>query len=69
MMEVGVANPSAQGQATIRTATEFRSANVNAGSGPNANHKPKVSMAIPMTMGTKTAATRSTNLATGGLDP
>ena len=53
MIEVGVASPSAHGQAMIRTATVLSSARLNAGSGPKANQTTNVSAARPSTAGTK----------------
>jgi hypothetical protein len=55
MIEVGVANPIAHGQAMISTATMFSNARVNAGSGPNAHQIPNVARATAITTGTKTA--------------
>src|SRR5437867_11318293 len=69
IIEVGVANPSAHGQAMISTATKFSSALVKAGAGPNASQRPNVSAARAMTIGTKNAATWSTSRAMGGFDP
>ena len=53
MIDVGVASPSAHGQAIRSTATVFRSARTNAGSGPQTNHATKVTMPITITAGTK----------------
>ena len=69
MIAVGVARPSAQGQATISTVTALISANVSAGAGPNAHHSASVSSATPITTGTKTAATRSTSAWIGAFEP
>ena len=65
MMAVGVASPSAHGQAMTSTAT----ARITAPSTPSpASHQPaKVSSASPSTTGTNTAATRSTSRCTGAL--
>jgi hypothetical protein len=52
MMEVGVANPIAQGQAIIRTETPATNAIVTAGSGPNKNHAKTLSAEKNMTAGT-----------------
>ncbi len=60
MMAVGVASPSAQGQAMMSTATKLVSASgsrVAAGAKPN--HIPNVMMAKMITVGTNTALTRS----------
>ncbi len=54
---VGVARPSAQGQAMINTATAAVKASV-AGC-PRASQTPRVTSAIPITTGTNTAETRS----------
>jgi hypothetical protein len=53
MMEVGVASPSAHGQAMISTATALSRARLNDGCGPKANQTMKVSAAMPRTTGTK----------------
>ena len=53
MIAVGVASPSAQGQATISTAIAAVSACVSRGSGPTTSHPTNVSAAIPSTAGTK----------------
>ncbi len=50
---VGVANPRAQGQAIIITATKVKRAKVKGGNGPKLNHMTKVAMAIEITIGTK----------------
>ena len=65
MMAVGVASPSAQGQAITSTAT----ARMMAVSSPTpASHQPtKVSSAMPSTAGTNTALTWSTSRCTGAL--
>ncbi len=69
MIAVGVARPRAQGQAMIRTATKFSIAKRNAGRGPTASQTRKVRTAIPITVGTKTPATRSANRWIGALEP
>ena len=51
MMAVGVASPSAQGQAMVRTATKTVSA--KAGGRPARSQTPALTTAIPKTMGTK----------------
>ncbi len=53
MTAVGVANPRAQGQAIIITATKVKRAKVNAGNGPKLNQMTNVAMAIEITIGTK----------------
>ncbi len=62
---VGVASPSAHGHAMI--STETAAANANAGSEPVASQKPSVATAIAITIGTKTAETRSASRCTGAL--
>ncbi len=69
MIAVGVASPSAHGQAMIRTATKFSMANRNAGCGPTAHQTANVSTAIPITVGTKMPATRSASRWMGALEP
>jgi len=64
---VGVARPSAQGQAITSTATPLTSA--GASSPPSHHHSPKVASAIATTVGTKTAAMRSARRCTAGLPP
>ncbi len=67
MMAVGVARPSAQGQAMTRTATMRIMAGTNS---PVAAHQIiKVINAMPMTAGTKTDATRSASAWIGALVP
>jgi hypothetical protein len=56
---IGVASPSAQGQAMIKTATAFAMAYASEGSGPSHNHSPKVTAAATSTAGTNQAATLS----------
>ena len=53
MTDRGVARPSAQGQAMIRTATAVTIAEVKAGCVPKMNQATKVQIAIPITAGTK----------------
>jgi hypothetical protein len=69
MIEVGVARPIAQGQAMINTATALTSASVSAGAGPTITQTRKVSIAIPITTGTKYRVTRSTRAWIGSLEP
>ena len=59
MIAVGVASPRAHGHATMRTATKFKRATVNVPSGTATYHPTNVIKAIAITVGTKTAATRS----------
>ena len=65
---VGVANPSAQGQATIKTDIKKVSA-LASGSPAKKNQQPNVSTATPITMGTKTLVTWSANVWIGAFDP
>ena len=66
MMAVGVASPSAHGQAMTSTATARMMA--TSSPAPPSHHQPtKVSSAMPSTTGTNTAATRSTSRCTGAL--
>ena len=67
MIAVGVANPSAQGQAMMRTATKFMTAKLSRGSGPNASQTPNVSTATPTTAGTNHKANLSAWRWTGAL--
>jgi len=53
MMDMGVASPSAQGQAMISTATALITAWAMAGSGPHRLQTMKVMMAMTTTAGTK----------------
>ena len=53
MIAVGVARPSAQGQAMMSTAIAAASANVSRGSGPNTSQPPNVRAATTSTAGTK----------------
>jgi hypothetical protein len=59
MMDIGVAKPSAHGQAMIRTATAAMSAYEKAGAGPHPSQATKVSAAMSSTVGTNQVATRS----------
>ena len=52
MIDIGVAKPSAQGQAMISTATALRRPNPIAGDGPNSDHATKASTATKTTAGT-----------------
>ncbi len=63
----GVASPIAQGQEITRTETAIF--NANSASLPARIHPAQARNAITMTIGTKTAATRSATLATGALVP
>ena len=59
---VGVARPSAQGQAMISTDTNATVAKMTAracGSGPTSNHTTNAAIASAITIGTNTPATRS----------
>ena len=69
MIAVGVARPSAQGQAMINTATALRIANVSAGCGPKAHHTAKVAAATTKTAGTKTAEIESASRWIGAFEP
>src|SRR5215204_22061 len=69
MIDVGVARPIEHGQAMIRTATVFRSANVSVGSGPNRNQTKNVTAATPITAGTNTALILSARRWIGAFDP
>ncbi len=62
---VGVASPSAHGQAMISTATAAE--NANAAPAPAPSQKPSVATAIAITIGTKTPETRSARRCTGAL--
>ena len=59
MMDMGVARPSAHGQAMMRTATALTRACASRGSGPIAAQIAKVAAATAMTAGTKTPAATS----------
>ena len=56
---VGVASPSAQGQAMMSTVTSATVANTRAGSGPTSNQSTNAAIARARTTGTNTPATRS----------
>jgi len=60
MIDVGVANPMAQGHATIKTDTAATKATPSAGSVPKKNQPIKVAIAISSTIGTNTLLIRST---------
>ena len=53
MIDIGVANPSAHGQAIIKTATALTMACANLGSGPQIPHAASVVSAANITAGTK----------------
>ena len=59
MIDIGVASPSAQGQAMISTATALTSAWLIAGSGPHIDQTAKVTIAVSTTAGTNHAETLS----------
>ena len=59
MIDIGVARPSAQGQAMISTVTAATSAKVKRGSGPNTIQAANASKAAAITAGTNQPATRS----------
>ncbi len=59
MIDMGVAKPSAQGQAIIRTATELTIAYAIAGCGPTNAHTMNVITATATTVGTNQDATTS----------
>ena len=59
MIDIGVARPSAQGQAMIRTVTATMSACASRGSGPTVAQTRNATTATTMTAGTNQAATRS----------
>ena len=65
MIAIGVASPSAHGQAMMSTATAAVNA-IDAGS-PTASQKPRVATASPITIGTNTAEMRSARRCTGAL--
>ena len=65
MRAVGVASPSAQGQAMMRTATAaLKAADAEA---PKASQPARVARETPITTGTKMPDTRSTSRWTGAL--
>ena len=53
MIDIGVARPSAQGQAMISTETAETMAKTMRGSGPNSAHTTKAAIATSTTAGTK----------------
>src|ERR1700719_3206445 len=57
MIDIGVASPSAQGQAMIRTLTAATRPNAIRGSGPNQTQAPKATTAAAITTGTNQPAT------------
>jgi hypothetical protein len=59
IIEMGVANPNAHGQAMINTATEFTMANVSLGSGPHKAQTTNARAAMTTTVGTKYPETLS----------
>ena len=59
MIDIGVARPSAQGQAMIRTETAATSAKGKAGAGPNTSQATKARIATAITIGTNQEATLS----------
>ena len=59
MIDIGVARPSAQGQAMISTATALTSAKPIAGGGPNSDHTTNVITAAAITPGTNQPETVS----------
>ena len=69
MIEVGVANPIAHGQAMIITATALTSAKLSAGDGPKINQTRKVASAASITAGTNHSVTLSTTAWIGSFEP
>ncbi len=67
MMAVGVARPSAQGQAMMSTATA--AVNARSAGWPVRSHTASVPTATAITTGTKIAETRSASRWTGALEP
>ena len=65
MIDIGVARPSAQGQAMISTDTAATSPKASLGSGPNSAHARKASAATRTTSGTNQPATRSARRCAG----
>jgi hypothetical protein len=59
MIDIGVANPKAQGQAMINTVTAATMAYDSAGDGPRISQTMKLIAATSMTVGTNQADTRS----------
>ena len=68
MMAVGVASPSAQGQAITRTATNMVSTK-DRSLPPTVHHRRAAARAMTMTAGTKYPATVSANLDMGAFLP
>ena len=68
MIDIGVARPSAHGQAMISTATALTSACASRGSGPMAAQTTKVTTATAITAGTNQAATLSASRWIGARD-
>ena len=68
MIDMGIARPSAQGQAIIRTLIAVTSAKDSCGGGPKNHHNAAVSSARPTTAGTKTELILSTRSAIGGFE-
>jgi len=68
VIEIGVASPSAQGQAIISTETAEAMAKTSAGSGPKIIHTTKAKTATATTVGTKTDETRSASPWIGARD-
>ena len=69
MIDSGVAKPSAQGHAMIRTATAATNPRVTAGLGPKSNQITNVAIAMKMTTGTNTRETESARRWIGAFDP
>ena len=59
MIDIGVASPSAHGQAMMSTVTAATRPNANLGSGPKVAQAANATTAMTITAGTKTADTRS----------
>jgi hypothetical protein len=55
MIDMGVASPSAHGQAIIKTAIALTKAKARRGSGPIISHTKNVTSATPKTAGTNQA--------------
>ena len=68
MTDIGVARPSAQGQAIISTVVADTMAKASAGSGPKLSHASALVMAIIMMTGTKYAEITSAKRPIGGLE-
>ena len=64
---VGVARPSAQGQAMMSTVTSATVAKITAGGGPKSNHTTNAASATTRTIGTNTPAMRSASPWIGAL--